>query len=294
MTRYSTSWFSVILLVVSLSARAAEIIACGGSRVVIFDANQPAGANPKLTWSWDVKEATNLPPQYQKLLVPLDECKPVRTNTQLLLTSSGGGAILLDRKTRRTLFYAQVPMAHSAEMLPGERIVVALSTHADGNSLELYSADQSENVLWRDPLPSGHGVIWNVKHQRLYALGLSELRAYSLQDWESQTPSLRRENTWHIPGTSGHDLSRMSADELLISYQEGVSVFHIPRAGFAPFTPLANVEDVKSVNYDPQTQHLVYTKAEISWWTHHLYCLNPTKTFTFPGINLYKARVSSP
>jgi len=106
-----------------------------------------------------VKEATNLPPQYQKLLVPLDECKPVRTNTQLLLTSSGGGAILLDRKTRRPLFHAHAPMAHSAEMLPGERIVVALSTHADGNSLELYSADQSENVLWRDPLPSGHGVL---------------------------------------------------------------------------------------------------------------------------------------
>ena len=166
-----------------------EIIACGGSQVVIFDADQPEGENPKLKWSWDVKEATNLPPQYQKLLVPLDECKPVRTNTQLLLTSSGGGVVLLDRDTRTPLFYAQVPMAHSAEILPGDRIAVALSTHAQGNSLEIYSATQPENVLWKDPLPSGHGVIWNVKHQRLYALGLSELRAYSLQDWE--TPTLR-------------------------------------------------------------------------------------------------------
>jgi len=185
-------------------------------------------------------------------------------------------------------------MAHSAEMLPGERIVVALSTHADGNSLELYSANQSEKLLWRDPLPSGHGVVWNAKHQRLYALGHSELRAYSLQNWASQTPSLRRENTWHLPGTNGHDLSRMTADELLISCQEGVSIFHIPRAGFAPFTPLANVEDVKSVSYDSPTEHLVYTKAEISWWTHHIYCLNPTRTFTFPDLNLYKARASSP
>ena len=99
----------MLLLSLSLPARGVEIIACGGSQVVIFDADQPAGENPKLKWSWDVKEATNLPPRY-----------------------------------------------------------------------------------------------------------------------------------------------------------------------------------------DAQTQHLVYTKAEISWWTHHVYCLNPTKTFTFPGINLYKARVSSP
>lgn len=81
-TRPWTFWVSVILLGVPLTTRGAEIIACGGSRVVIFDANQPEGANPKLTWSWDVKEATTLPPQYEKLLVPLDECRPVRTNTQ--------------------------------------------------------------------------------------------------------------------------------------------------------------------------------------------------------------------
>lgn len=91
-----------------------------------------------------MKEATGLPPQYQKLLVPLDECKPVRTNTQLLLTSSGGGAILLDRKTRRPLFHAQVPMAHSAEMLAGERIVVALSIQSLRHKLR---ADDRKQLL---------------------------------------------------------------------------------------------------------------------------------------------------
>lgn len=274
------------------TARGVEIIACGGSRAVIFDADQPDGETPKLKWSWDVKEATNLPPRYQQLLVPLDECKLVRTNTQVLLTSSGGGAVLLDRPTRRPLFYAHVPMAHSAELLPGDRIAVALSTHAQGNRLEIYSASQSEKVLWADSLPSGHGVIWNPEHQRLYALGLSELRAYSLQDWASQTPSLRRENTWTLPGTSGHDLTRMSPDELLVTYHEGVSVFHIRETTFAPF-PLLAMGNVKSINYDPRTRHLVYTRAEISWWTHHIYSVNPTRTFTFPDLNLYKARVAS-
>jgi hypothetical protein len=51
----------VLLLSMSLSARGVEIIARGGSQVVIFDADQPESENPKLTWSWDVKGATNLP-----------------------------------------------------------------------------------------------------------------------------------------------------------------------------------------------------------------------------------------
>lgn len=165
--------FCLRLLVPALSARDLEIVACGGSLVVIFDADQPAGTNPKLKWRWDVSEATNLPPRYQKLPVPLDECRPVYGNARLLLTSSGGGAVLLDRHSRQRLFYAHVPNAHSAEVLAGDRIVVALSSHAQGNRLELYSIGQPEKVLWKDSLVSGHGVVWNVEHQRLYALGRS-------------------------------------------------------------------------------------------------------------------------
>jgi hypothetical protein len=86
----------------------------------------------------------------------------------------------------------------------------------------------------------------------------------------------------------------MSADELLITCHEGVSVFDIPKETFTPFAPLADAQNIKSVNFDPQTRHLVYTKAEISWWTHHVYGRNPARTFTFPGINLYKARVGFP
>jgi hypothetical protein len=103
----SRAWLfllSVLLLAWSSPASGIEIVACGGKQVVIFDSDQADAENPQVKWSWSVTEATNLPPQYQKLLVPLDECKPVRTNTQLLLTSSGGGAVLLDRQSRKPLF----------------------------------------------------------------------------------------------------------------------------------------------------------------------------------------------
>jgi hypothetical protein len=48
---------------------------------------------------------------------------------------------------------------------------------------------------------------------------------------------------------------------------------------------------MKSVNYNETKDRLVYTKGEISWWTHNIYCKNPDKTIVIPGINLYKVRV---
>ena len=53
--------------------------------------------------------------------------------------------------------------------------------------------------------------------------------------------------------------------------------FDIDKEEFSPFEPLCDVENVKSVNYDSETQRLIYTKAEINWWTHHIYQENPDK-----------------
>ena len=35
----------------------------------------------------------------------------------------------------------------------------------------------------------------------------------------------------------------------------------------------------------------VYTKAEINWWTHHIYQKNPDKVVTIDSLNVYKVRV---
>ena len=54
---------------------------------------------------------------------------------------------------------------------------------------------------------------------------------------------------------------------------------------------LIKVNQEKEVNYDPVTQKLVYTKAEISWWTHHIYQENPRKVVTMDSLRVYKVRV---
>ena len=268
------------------------VAVCGDGIVRIIDMAGSDSTDIKEVWRWDKDDPqVNLPEGYDILMRNLDECKFVDNNTKMLLTASGDGMMLLDIETKDILCYAHVPMAHSADLLPGNRIAVALSTHKLGNALEIYDIDTPEEVVFRDSLYSGHGVVWNGKRQRLYALGYKELREYELVDWNTDRPSLRQVKMWEIPMNSGHDLSPVDDNRMLVSAHEGVMWFDIDKEEFSPFEPLCDVENVKSVNYDPETQKLVYTKAEISWWTHHIYQENPNKVVTMDSLKVYKVRV---
>lgn len=269
-----------------------EIIACGDDQVIVIDSKASVSYDVKILWRWKVSEANDLPDPYQKLLVPTDECKPVDGNKKILITSSGGGVVLVDRKTKKSLFYAHSPMAHSAEILPNERVVIALSTHKDGNSIEVYDLKVPEKVIFKDSLYSGHGVVWMSKQKSLFALGYNELRRYTLKDWNSDRPELQLEEKWILPDNGGHDLMAVSDSKLILTTTKNVWVFNIPGKEFSPFEPLKQMSNIKSVNYNESTEELIYTKGEISWWTHNIYCRNPDKTLIIPRINIYKARVS--
>ena len=253
-----------------------HVAVCGGKEVKIIDMEKSQGATLHEVWSWRIDDPTEgLPAEYAEYLNPLDECKFVDGNRKLLLTSSHSGVVLLDLKTKKNLFYARVPMAHSADLLPNGRVAVALSTHKLGNSLEIYNISEPEKVLWRDSLYSGHGAVWHAERESLYALGYDVLREYKLKDWQSDTPSLELKQSWPIPVKSGH---------------EGVYWFDVESGEYSPFEPLAETVNVKSVNYNARSGRLIYTKAEESWWTHHIYQENPTKVITIDSMNIYKVR----
>ena len=264
---------------------------CGDNVVKIIDLKKSEGDNIAQIWQWTIEEPTvGLPAEYANYLRPLDECKFVDNNSKLLLTSSHSATVLIDIKSRKCLFYARTPMAHSAELLPNERIAVALSTHKLGNSLELYDIDSPEKVIWKDSLYSGHGVVWNAKRESLYALGYDVLREYKLKNWQSDNPSLEKVAEWPIPVRSGHDLSKVDDRRMLVSGHEGVYVFDVESGEFSPFEPLKSTQNVKSVNYCPKSQRLIYTKAEESWWTHNVYQQNPDKVITIDSLKIYKVR----
>jgi hypothetical protein len=270
-----------------------EIVVCGDDQVLIIDKSKSDSVNITVNWRWKVSDARDLPAEYQKYLVPTDECKPVDYNSKILVTSSGGGVVLIDRQTRKPVFYAHVPNAHSAELLPGNRLVVALSTAVGGNSIQLFNISEADEVVFKDSLYSGHGVVWIDDIKRLFALGYDELRSYSLKDWNTEKPALRLEKRWNLPDDSGHNLSYVTDNSLVISTHHNVWIFDIPSENFTPFTPLEGVENVKSVNVNPKNGEVVYTKGEISWWTHNIYLKNPDKKIVIPEINIYKVRVIS-
>ena len=283
--------FVATVLLMSCSRVKNEVVVCGDDRVLILDVNRSNADSVCVVWDWKASESFGqIPEDLHIRCRNMDECKSVDNHTKLLVTSSSGIALLLDRKTKNCLFYAYVPMAHSADLLPGNRIVVALSTHEKGNSVELYDVNKPNQVLYRDSLYSGHGAVWMAEKERLFILGFDELRAYSLKDWETETPSLKLEKSWKTPAVGGHDLVRVTENELLISVHNGVYWFEIEKESFVSFEPLAKAEHIKSVNFDKETGNLVYTIAEESWWTHHIYSENPQWMFTIEDINLYKAR----
>ena len=267
-----------------------EVILCGDDKVVIFDRKGSGEGEFTKSWEWTPQESSGLPEEFVKYFQTNDECKPVGKD-RILITSSGGGVALVDRETKNTLFYAYAPNAHSAAYLPGDRIAVALSTAEKGNALQLFDIDGSNEILYSDSLYSGHGAVWVAERESLFALGYDQLREYKLKNWETDQPSLEMVNEWEIPDESGHDLFLTSDQRLLLSTTNSVWQFDISSAQFSEFEPLKDVKHIKSVNWFPDTGELVYTKGEISWWTHHVYFEKPFDTLVVEDINLYKVRL---
>lgn len=268
------------------------LIICGDSDVIVLDPGLGADSSA-IVWRWSIKEAKDQTPEsYQKWLYPLDDCKPIDRNRSLLLTSSGGATCIVNIRQKKVTFFARTPMAHSAEALPDGYVAVANSTHPQGNSLEIYKRTEPEKILFKDSLYSGHGVVWNAQHNLLFALGFKELRAYRI-DKRKNAIHLSLVNSYGLPDEGGHDLSPVNENRLLITTHNNVFIFDIPNASFSLFKMLEGVKNVKSVNYDPKTQYLIYTKGEESWWTHHVRSVNPERVFTDLPINrIYKVRVA--
>jgi len=274
------------------SLRSGDFVVCGDDKIRVYDGKAALAGEATLVWSWQASEAKGqLPEEYFGMLRSLDDCKPVQNNTQLLITSSSGATLLLDVATKRVLFYAKTPMAHSADWLPGGYIAVANFTHPTGNSLELYNERIPEKVLYKDTLYSGHGAVWVTERQELFALGFDSLLVYRPQNWQTKNPRLRKVRTYPLPDDGGHELSPTSSGQLLVSTHHHVWLVDMDTGTFTPFEPLKDRENIKSANYDATTGALVYTVAEESWWTHHVYGINPDFHIGIPDMRAYKIRV---
>lgn len=268
-------------------------VVCGSDKIRIIDPEKSDSSHAEIIWEWNATDTqTELPASYSSRFKHMDECKPVLNNTKILVSASSNGAMILNIDAHHCEFYCYAPMAHSVELLPNNRIVVAESTHESGNALEVFDiTKKTDTPIIRDSLYSAHGVLWYNETQRLYAIGAKRFRIYKLTDWETSTPSLTLEKELTLPVSGSHDLTRIDENRMLISCTNGVYCYDIKTQTFTRFEPLIDYTNLKSVNYNVLTGQIVYTLPEESWWTYHLSSLNPTFGIGMSDINIYKVRV---
>jgi len=273
-----------------------ELIVCGWDEVFIV-AVAPDAA-PKRTWTWRAQDRAELPDDFKPLFKTTDECKPVDDGARILITSSGSGVALVDRVDGRVVFYARVFNAHSAEMLPNNRIAVAASHDpaGKGDRLIVFDAAKSNVELLSEELPWGHGALWDAERSRLWALADKDIRLFELRDWQSATPSLHKLETIALPEGMGHNLSDVpGTPSLAISTTNHCWLFDRHAKTFAKHPELGDEKGIKSISYHPVTGQIAFVQAEgKNWWAENIYFLNPAGTMQVGGEHFYKARWNAP
>jgi len=266
-------------------AQADELICAGGDEVFILDAAAAEMGNLEKLWSWNAQEAADIPEEARRDFHHMDECKPIKNGAQILVCASNGGCALIDRATKRVLWRARARNAHSLAMLPHERVVVARSL--SGDHLEVFDLKGGAAPIFKTPLHSAHGVVWDEQRQCLWALGFDELRTYTLAEAGNEVLTLQFKSSHKLPDTDGHDLRAVpGGQDLILTTEHGVYLFDRERAAFK-LHPLLGAElNVKSVDVHHGTGRIM-----LGQWATSLRLFQSTGRVDFRGTaRPYKVR----
>ena len=283
---------ALLLLSTPMARAGDELLVCGWDEVFALKVGESDRISTNKVWSWRARDCPNLPEQLRDKFGSTDECKPVEGGRKILITSSGGGVALVERASGKALFATFVGNAHSAEMLPRDRVVVAASTHAEGNRLAVFDLNQPEQAIFTTELQAAHGVVWDEKRQVLWALGFEELNGYRLANWAGAQPKLHMASSYPLPDSSGHDLQAApNSDLLVLTTGSHVYVFDRERRAFFPHLTWGGKAGVKCVSIHPRTRQTAIIQAsDRHWWSDTVQWLTFEIALRLPGARLYKAR----
>lgn len=290
--RFLTLLLTALWLSLPMTRAGDELILCGGDEVFALRIIGSGKISTNRVWSWRARDCPNLPENLRDKFGTTDECKPVGDGKRILITSSGGGVALVERASGKALFSAFVGNAHSAEMLPRNRVVVAGSTHAEGNRLAVFDFGQPGEAIHVTELHSAHGVAWDEKRQILWALGYEELNGYRLANWAGAEPRLHLADSYPLPDPGGHDLQiTPKCDILVLTTGSHVYVFNPERRAFFPHMTWGNKGGVKCVSINPKTGLTALIQgSDRQWWSDTVQWLDFETALKLPGERLYKAR----
>lgn len=285
--------FALFGLISASDCRASDqLIVCGGPEVFIVPADLESLTAADRVWRWTAADSPEIPADFHPKFRTTDDCKPV--GEAILITSSSGGVALIQRSDKRCLFYTSATNAHSACLLPDQRVAVAASY--GGDALLIYSLKESGADL--KPLASlellgAHGVLWDQQRQRIWALGDDELLLIEMQS-DGECLQLIVENRWNLPTHGGHDLMPgRDGKSLLVTTNTAVYRFDTRSSAFVPFEPLATAKKIKSIDEHPQSGRVVYHQADTTsevWWSDKIRFLDPDGVVLVANERLYKVR----
>lgn len=278
------------------------IIFCGENKVYMINPSLAMGGtyHGGITWEWDATTIKDVLGLAANRCNHIDDCKPVDNGTKLLITSSYNWTVLLDIATKQPLFYSnQTTGAHSAELLPGNKIVVACSDN--GDKLQVYDIARSNEVLFSVALKSAHGVVYVPATERLYAIGGQTLDIYALKDMDTSKPELVLDKSVKTPNAGLHDMFMVDSNTLTIAGRS-CFLYDIAANSFKEMTRFAASTALKSVNYNGENGQCWFTDATVpegsqTWSTQTLHYTTDVMgstdagTIKVPDMDVYKVRV---
>ncbi|MGF6846819.1 hypothetical protein QFZ51_002054 [Chitinophaga sp. W3I9] len=206
---------------------------------------------------------------------------------------------------------------HAMEILPdGNCVVASAGEKWPQGWIRIYSSSQpspNHGVNTQYHFASAHAVLWDATHQVLWALG-NALRKYSYNAPGSggtiTNPKLRLDTSYDsLPRPWGHDLAAdvNNPDQLLITTNGGVHIFHISTETFSDMPGAAYGIFAKSISSQPGQNTLIETRPSTgcplypasNWCTSVVNFYNATTgaatgSRTVSGAAIYKAKAFDP
>ncbi len=286
----SSLLFALSLLLALSGEETPALICCGDKEVFVLPIGNDMSVVENRVWRWQATDSPTIPAEAKKWFDKTDDCKPLADS--ILITSSFGGIAIIRRSDKHCLFYAYAPNAHSACLLPGNRVAVAASIGCD--ELQLYALTDSaepSKPLTTIPLNGAHGVLWDAERKRLWTLCHDDLLLVEVRGRGTDV-ELHVEKKWELPTPDGHDLSpTRDGQSLFVTTGDHVYRFNKAEGTFALDPALGNRKKVKSVAEHPTTGEIVFHQAtEEHWWSDTIRFVGDRAEVRLPDEKLYKIR----
>jgi len=245
-------------------------------------------------WSWSPENDPLIKEEQKASFRNVDEAKPVLDGAQIVVTTSGGGAALVDFKSAKAIAAINIGGSpHSADMLPDGRIVVASS---DGDSVSLWDPASNE-IIQKLELLDAHGIEWDRSRQALWALGGKQLTRY---DYDPETARLKpafiidlpvTEASKQYPRHGGHDLTRIPGEAAyFVSDMDHLWRFDCAEETFEPLAARHEMKMVKSISQLGRDGAVIVLQATEKWYATGPRTLDESKIWHLPEARIYKAR----